>query len=180
MCTHPAFRWSCVQCTHAACSCLQTLPYTVLPTMFPMHTHPMFQILPYLVLFVYFGSLARDMADIFAGKAGLNPSATVAMGALSAVLLVAIVWYTTHFSRQAHAAAYAACLRAVGAGCAVGGGHTYTPTHTNMHTRKPAHRHALTHKMLAVRAERRLAARWRLMRMSCRPKSRTTATSCRC
>lgn len=36
-------------------------------------------ILPYLLLFVYFGSLARNLADIFTGKAGLDSTTTMAM-----------------------------------------------------------------------------------------------------
>ncbi len=35
------------------------------------------QILPYLLLFVYFGSLARNLADIFTGKAGLGTNGTI-------------------------------------------------------------------------------------------------------
>lgn len=38
---------------------------------------PPLQILPYLLLFVYFGSLARNLADIFTGKAGLGTNGTI-------------------------------------------------------------------------------------------------------
>lgn len=38
---------------------------------------PSLQILPYLLLFVYFGSLARNLADIFTGKAGLGTNGTI-------------------------------------------------------------------------------------------------------
>ncbi|KAL4441498.1 hypothetical protein ABPG77_002002 [Micractinium sp. CCAP 211/92] len=58
-------------------------------------------ILPYLLLFVYFGSLARNLADIFTGKTGLGTNTTIVMAAVSGVLMVAIVWYTTHLSRKA-------------------------------------------------------------------------------
>lgn len=39
------------------------------------------------------------MADIFSGKAGLDPRATIAMAVAGGVSLVVIVWYTTHISR---------------------------------------------------------------------------------
>ncbi|KAL4444259.1 hypothetical protein ABPG75_011996 [Micractinium tetrahymenae] len=58
-------------------------------------------ILPYLLLFVYFGSLARNLADIFTGKTGLGTNTTIVMAAISGVLMVVIVWYTTHLSRKA-------------------------------------------------------------------------------
>lgn len=59
------------------------------------------QILPYLILFSYFGSLARDLADIFTGNAGLDTNTTILMGIISGVVMIAVVWYTTHFSRKA-------------------------------------------------------------------------------
>ncbi len=40
------------------------------------------QILPYLLLFVYFGSLARNLADIFTGKTGLGTNTTIIMAAI--------------------------------------------------------------------------------------------------
>lgn len=58
-------------------------------------------ILPYLLLFVYFGSLARNLADIFTGKAGLGTNGTIVFAVISGVLMVVIVWYTTHLSRKA-------------------------------------------------------------------------------
>ena len=59
-------------------------------------------ILPYLVLFVYLGSMARSLADIFTGTAGkLDTSTTIIMGVVSCTAMVGIVWYTTHVSRQA-------------------------------------------------------------------------------
>lgn len=42
---------------------------------------PPLQILPYLLLFVYFGSLARNLADVFTGRAGLGTNATMVMAA---------------------------------------------------------------------------------------------------
>jgi uncharacterized membrane protein YdjX (TVP38/TMEM64 family) len=39
-------------------------------------------ILPYLLLFVYFGSLARNLADIFTGRTGLDTNTTLAMAAV--------------------------------------------------------------------------------------------------
>jgi len=62
--------------------------------------HPL-QILPYLLLFVYFGSLARNLADIFTGAAGLDTNTTIVMGVISGVAMVGIVWYTTYVSRRA-------------------------------------------------------------------------------
>lgn len=53
------------------------------------------------MLFVYFGSLARNLADIFTGAAGLDTNTTIAMGVSSAMAMIGIVWYTTHISRQA-------------------------------------------------------------------------------
>ncbi|KAL4854310.1 TVP38/TMEM64 family membrane protein [Chlorella vulgaris] len=60
-----------------------------------------FAILPYLLLFVYFGSLARNLADVFTGRAGLGTNATMVMAATGGVLMVLIVVYTTHISRKA-------------------------------------------------------------------------------
>lgn len=71
---------------------LKLVPYTLASSL---------SIIPYLVMFVYFGSLARNMADIFTGEAGLDATATLVMAIVSAVLIVAIVWYTTHISRRA-------------------------------------------------------------------------------
>lgn len=58
-------------------------------------------IMPYLFLFVYFGSMARSLADIFTGAAGLDTSSTIIMGIISCTAMVGIVWYTTHISRKA-------------------------------------------------------------------------------
>jgi uncharacterized membrane protein YdjX (TVP38/TMEM64 family) len=58
-------------------------------------------IMPYLFLFVYFGSMARSLADIFTGAAGLDTSSTIIMGIVSCAAMVGIVWYTTHISRKA-------------------------------------------------------------------------------
>lgn len=58
-------------------------------------------ILPYLLLFVYFGSMARDLADIFTGEAKIDTRATLAMGIGSGIALVGLVWYATHLSRKA-------------------------------------------------------------------------------
>eukprot|EP00887_Chlorella_sp_A99_P001185 scaffold14.g1185.t1 len=68
-----------------------------------------FSILPYLILFVYFGSVARNMADIFSGKAGLlDARATVGMAVGGGASIVGVVWYTTHISRKAIAKALSA------------------------------------------------------------------------
>ena len=40
------------------------------------------QILPYLLLFVYFGSLVCNLADIFTGKTGLGTNTTIVMAAV--------------------------------------------------------------------------------------------------
>lgn len=58
-------------------------------------------VIPYLVMFVYFGSLARTLSDIFSGLAGPDTRTTILLGTVSGVLLVAIVWWTTQFARQA-------------------------------------------------------------------------------
>jgi uncharacterized membrane protein YdjX (TVP38/TMEM64 family) len=72
---------------------LRILPYTWASSI---------AIIPYLVMFVYFGSLARDMADIFTGEAaGFDSSATIIMAIVSAALIIVLVWYTTHISRRA-------------------------------------------------------------------------------
>lgn len=60
-----------------------------------------FAIIPYLFLFVYFGSMARSLADIFTGAAGLDVSSTILIGIISCTAMVGIVWYTTHISRKA-------------------------------------------------------------------------------
>lgn len=57
------------------------------------------QVLPYLVLFVYMGSLARTLSDIFSGLAGPDTGTTIALAAVSGVLLVALVWYTTQMAK---------------------------------------------------------------------------------
>ncbi|KDD72781.1 hypothetical protein H632_c2907p0, partial [Helicosporidium sp. ATCC 50920] len=63
-------------------------------------------VLPYLALFAYFGSLARDMADVFSGEAAaLDPTAQIAVAIGSGVLVLVAVWYTTHVSRRAVAEA---------------------------------------------------------------------------
>ena len=59
------------------------------------------QILPYLILFVYFGSMARNLADVFTGETGLDTKTTVVMACASGVALVGFVWYATHISRKA-------------------------------------------------------------------------------
>lgn len=59
----------------------------------------MLQVIPYLVMFVYFGSLARTLSDIFSGLAGPDTRTTILLGTVSGVLLVAIVWWTTQFAR---------------------------------------------------------------------------------
>jgi uncharacterized membrane protein YdjX (TVP38/TMEM64 family) len=62
-------------------------------------------IIPYLALFVYFGSLARSLADVFTGAASLGAPAAAAIGAGGALAMVALVWYTTAVSRRAVAEA---------------------------------------------------------------------------
>ncbi|WPT16500.1 TVP38/TMEM64 family membrane protein [Picochlorum sp. SENEW3] len=58
-------------------------------------------ILPYLLLFVYFGSMARNLADVFTGETNLDSKATIVMGSGSGIALVGLVWYATHVSRKA-------------------------------------------------------------------------------
>ena len=57
------------------------------------------QVIPYLVMFTYLGSLARTLSDIFGGLAGPDTRTTILLGALSGVLLVAIVWWTTQMAK---------------------------------------------------------------------------------
>lgn len=80
------------------------LNYALAVTSVPLAAYVMassFSILPYLILFVYFGSLARNLADVFTGAAGLDTKTTITMGVVSALAMVGIVWYTTHISRKA-------------------------------------------------------------------------------
>lgn len=58
-------------------------------------------IVPYLALFTYAGSLARSLADVFAGETGLDARSTLIVAAISSVLMVLGVWYTTRVSRRA-------------------------------------------------------------------------------
>lgn len=48
------------------------------------------QILPYLLLFVYFGSLARNLADVFTGRAGLGTNGTIAFAVIRRALWVVL------------------------------------------------------------------------------------------
>lgn len=45
--------------------------------------------------------MARSLADIFTGAAGLDTPTTIIMGVVSCVAMVGIVWYTTYISRKA-------------------------------------------------------------------------------
>ena len=85
-----------------ACSHLPLNPPTTPLTLSPSSPTPPTpqQVIPYLLLFVYFGSLARNLADVFSGRTGLGRGATIAAGAASAVVMVCVVWYTTHVSRR--------------------------------------------------------------------------------
>lgn len=62
-------------------------------------------IMPYLALFTYAGSLARSLADVFAGKTNLDGRATVIVAVVSGLVMLLVVWYTTHVSRRAIAQA---------------------------------------------------------------------------
>mmetsp|Transcript_44052 Transcript_44052/g.111454 ORF Transcript_44052/g.111454 Transcript_44052/m.111454 type:complete len:253 (+) Transcript_44052:1-759(+) len=56
---------------------------------------------PWVVTFVYFGSLVSTLADIADGKAGPDRQTTVMLGVLSVVIFVVAGWYTAIVSRQA-------------------------------------------------------------------------------
>lgn len=80
------------------------LNYALSVTSVPFATYTIassLSILPYLVLFVYFGSMARNLADIFTGEAKIDTRATLAMGIGSGIALAGLVWYATHVSRKA-------------------------------------------------------------------------------
>ena len=80
------------------------LNYALAVTSVPLFSYVIassLSILPYLLLFVYFGSLARNLADVFTGAAGLDTKTTIIMGMVSAIAMVGVVWYTTHVSRRA-------------------------------------------------------------------------------
>lgn len=80
------------------------LNYALSVTSVPFTTYTIassLSIIPYLVLFVYFGSMARNLADIFTGEAKIDTRATLAMGIGSGIALGALVWYATKVSRKA-------------------------------------------------------------------------------
>ena len=56
-------------------------------------------IIPWSVVFVYFGSLATTLADVFEGNAGPDPAARTALLIGSGVLLAVIMAWTTIISR---------------------------------------------------------------------------------
>jgi len=59
-------------------------------------------IIPYLILFVYFGSMARNLADVVTGDARLvDGQWTVVLAVCSGLAIVSLVWYVTHVSRKA-------------------------------------------------------------------------------
>ncbi len=58
-------------------------------------------IIPWSITFVYFGSMAKSMADILEGRAGPHGASSVALVALSGVMLVAVVVYSTIIARSA-------------------------------------------------------------------------------
>ena len=56
-------------------------------------------ILPWATTSVYFGSLARDIADIFDGQVPLKGTYSYIFYSLSGILMVLVVAYTTIISR---------------------------------------------------------------------------------
>lgn len=56
-------------------------------------------IVPWSITFVYFGSMAKNMADILEGRAGPHGASSVALLAMSGVMLVAVVVYSTIIAR---------------------------------------------------------------------------------
>ncbi|KAK9902020.1 hypothetical protein WJX75_001367 [Coccomyxa subellipsoidea] len=58
-------------------------------------------IVPWSITFVYFGSMAKNMADILEGRAGPHGASSVALLALSGIMLVAVVVYSTIIARRA-------------------------------------------------------------------------------
>ena len=57
-------------------------------------------IVPWSITFVYFGSMAKNMADILEGRAGPHGASSVALLALSGIMLVAVVVYSTIIARS--------------------------------------------------------------------------------
>ena len=58
-------------------------------------------VIPWTVAFTYFGSLAKSMADVMDGRLNGNGMASTAVFAVSGVLLVLVITYTTIISRCA-------------------------------------------------------------------------------
>mmetsp|Transcript_28830 Transcript_28830/g.81226 ORF Transcript_28830/g.81226 Transcript_28830/m.81226 type:complete len:335 (-) Transcript_28830:192-1196(-) len=56
---------------------------------------------PWVITFVYFGSLVHTLADIVDGKAGPDRQTTMALAVLSVLLFVVAGFYTTVISRKA-------------------------------------------------------------------------------
>ena len=80
------------------------LNYALSVTSVPFSTYTLsssFSILPYLILFVYFGSMARNLADVFTGDTKIDTRATIIMGIGSGLAIGGLVWYATHVSRKA-------------------------------------------------------------------------------
>lgn len=82
------------------------LNYALSVTSVPFATYAIassLSIIPYLVLFVYFGSMARNLADVVTGDAKIDGRWTAVMALCSGVALVLLVWYVAHVSRKAMA-----------------------------------------------------------------------------
>jgi hypothetical protein len=73
-----------------ACTGVGLLPYALSSSV---------AIIPWSVTFVYFGSLAKNMADILEGRAGPKGAVSAGMLGMSGVLLVAVVVYSTVIAR---------------------------------------------------------------------------------
>ena len=56
-------------------------------------------VIPWCTTTVYFGSLAKDIADIFDGQVPLKGTAGYAFYAVSGITMVLVVAYTTIISR---------------------------------------------------------------------------------
>lgn len=58
-----------------------------------------FSIIPWSTTSVYFGSLARDIANVFDGQVPLKGTATYVFYSVSGIGMVIVVAYTTIISR---------------------------------------------------------------------------------
>lgn len=76
--------------TLSLCAAIPFTSYTVASSI---------SIIPWTLVFVYFGSLADTLADVFEGEAGPDPAMRAALLLGSGILLAIIMAWTTIISR---------------------------------------------------------------------------------